>query len=184
VKFQEIFKLNSLNHIIVKVESYRAQTGLRQCYNCQNFGHVWANCKQPPRCLWCSGGHLHGECPKKTNTEYVPSCCSCTLVEGEKPHPASYRGCSHAKGELQRRKAQRAPKEPSGRKFFSKFTSPEQSYAAALHQDTQHQQPHTPQTEGKTFGTPCSNIYCNRNFQKQDCQYKVPVRLAVTLWPL
>jgi hypothetical protein len=41
---REIFKLNSLNHIIIKVESYRAQTGLTQCYNCQNFGHVWVNC--------------------------------------------------------------------------------------------------------------------------------------------
>jgi hypothetical protein len=34
------FKLNSLNPIIIKVELYRAQTGLTQCYNCQNFGHV------------------------------------------------------------------------------------------------------------------------------------------------
>jgi hypothetical protein len=48
VKSQEIFRLNSLNHIIIKVELYRAETGLRQCYNSQNFGHVWANCKQPP----------------------------------------------------------------------------------------------------------------------------------------
>jgi hypothetical protein len=29
-----------------------------------------------------------------------PSCCNYTLVEGEKPYPVSYRGCSHAKGEL------------------------------------------------------------------------------------
>jgi hypothetical protein len=35
VKSQEIFKLNSLNHIIIKVELYRTQTGLAQCYNCQ-----------------------------------------------------------------------------------------------------------------------------------------------------
>jgi hypothetical protein len=58
-KSQEIFKLNSIKHIIVKVESYRAQTGLTQCYNCHNFGYAWANCKQPTRCLWCGEGHLH-----------------------------------------------------------------------------------------------------------------------------
>jgi DNA-directed RNA polymerase subunit M/transcription elongation factor TFIIS len=29
----------------------RAQTSLTQYYNCQNCGHVWANCKQPPWCL-------------------------------------------------------------------------------------------------------------------------------------
>jgi hypothetical protein len=45
------------------------------------------------------------------------------------------------------RRAQQAPKEPSGRMFFSKFTSPQQSYTATLHQDRQHQQPQTTQTE-------------------------------------
>jgi hypothetical protein len=51
VKSQEIFELNSLNHIIIKVESYRAQTGLTQCYNCQNVGYALTNYKQSPRCL-------------------------------------------------------------------------------------------------------------------------------------
>jgi hypothetical protein len=34
LKSQEIFKLNSLKHIIVKVEPFRSQTDLTQCYNC------------------------------------------------------------------------------------------------------------------------------------------------------
>jgi hypothetical protein len=38
-----------------------------ECYNCQKFGHVWANCKQPPRFLWCGGGHMHRDCPEKQN---------------------------------------------------------------------------------------------------------------------
>jgi hypothetical protein len=109
IKCEEIFKLNSLNIIIIKVELYRAQTGLTQCYNCQNFGHVWANCKQPPRCLWSDGGYLHREWSVKTNTECTPSCCNCSLL-GDKPHLSSYRGCSHAKGEPQRRTAQQTPK--------------------------------------------------------------------------
>jgi cell division protein FtsN len=50
-------------------------------------------------------------------------------------------------GELQRRRAQRAPKGPTGKTFFSKFTSPQRSYAAALRQDKQNQQPQTTQTE-------------------------------------
>jgi hypothetical protein len=66
-KSQQIFKLQKLNHIVLKVEAYRARTGLTQCYNCQNFGHVWVNCRQPPRCLWCCGGHRHKECPEKDN---------------------------------------------------------------------------------------------------------------------
>jgi hypothetical protein len=68
-KSTEIFKLTSLCHIIIKVEAYSAQTGLTQCYNCQNFGHIWANSRQPPRCLWCGGGHLHKECPEKGKEE-------------------------------------------------------------------------------------------------------------------
>jgi hypothetical protein len=44
-KSQDIFQFTSLSHVIVKVEAYRAQTGLTQCYNCQQFGYIWANCK-------------------------------------------------------------------------------------------------------------------------------------------
>jgi hypothetical protein len=40
LKSQEMFELNSLNHIIINVESYRVQTGRTHCYSCQNFGHV------------------------------------------------------------------------------------------------------------------------------------------------
>jgi hypothetical protein len=47
-KSQDIFKLMGLCHISIKVEAYRNQNGLTQCYNCQKFGHVWANCTQPP----------------------------------------------------------------------------------------------------------------------------------------
>jgi hypothetical protein len=109
-KSQEIFHLPSLCHISIRVEAYRAQTGLTQCHNCQQFGHVWANCRHPPRCLWCGGGHLHKECPEKGNPASIPACCNCRLAEREKDHPANYRGCKHAKEELQKRKAQRTPK--------------------------------------------------------------------------
>jgi hypothetical protein len=65
-KSQETFRLTALCHIAIRVEMYRAQNGLTQWHNCQQFGHVWANCKQPPpRCFWCGGGHLHTECPEK-----------------------------------------------------------------------------------------------------------------------
>jgi hypothetical protein len=106
-KSQEIFQLASLNHVIIKVEAHRAQTGLMQCYNCQQFGHVWANRKQPPKCVWCGGGHIHKECPEKENRDSTPACCNCKLSEGEKPHPSNYRGCKVAKEEIQRKRAQK-----------------------------------------------------------------------------
>jgi hypothetical protein len=86
-KFQEIFRLPSLCHIAIRVEAYRAQSGLAQCQNCQKFGQVWANCKQPPRCLWCGGGHLYKECPEKGNTSSISTCCKCRAAGRQKPIP-------------------------------------------------------------------------------------------------
>jgi hypothetical protein len=60
-KSQEIFKLASFCHISIRVEAYKGRSGLTQCYNCQIFGHVWANCRQPPSCLWFGGVHMHKE---------------------------------------------------------------------------------------------------------------------------
>jgi hypothetical protein len=131
-KSQEIVKLQYLCHISIRVEAYRAQSGLTQCHNCQQFDHIWANCRQPPRCIWCGGGHLHKESPEKENTSSTLVCCNSQLVEGEKPHPANYRGCRHAKEESQRKKLQRAPKPTTGMVFSSNTVTPGVSFAAAL----------------------------------------------------
>ena len=139
-KSQEIFRLTNLCHIAIRVEAYRGQNGLTQCHNCQQFGHVWANCKQPPRCLWCGGGHLHKECPEKGNSASTPVCCNCRLAEGEKPHPANYRGCKHAREEQQKRKARRTPTTTAGRVFSSTTVTPGVSFAAALRGATAEQQ--------------------------------------------
>jgi hypothetical protein len=47
-KSQEIFKLTGLCHISIKVDEYKNNNSLTQCFNCQKFGHVRANCSQPP----------------------------------------------------------------------------------------------------------------------------------------
>jgi hypothetical protein len=112
-----------IRHISIRVEEYRSQTGLTQCHNCKEFGHVWANCTQPPRCLRCGGGHLHKEYPQKVDPASNLACCNCILAEEEKPHHAKYKGCKHAKEELQKRKPQR-PKTTMDRVFSSnRFTT-------------------------------------------------------------
>jgi hypothetical protein len=133
-----MFKPPTLCHIAIRVEAYKAQIGLTQCYNCQKFGHVWAHCKQPPGCMWCGSGHLHKEFPEKGNAASIPTCCNCKLVDGEEPHPSTYRGCSRARDEMQKRTSQRPLKATSGRVFLSNHTTP--SFAAALRSNTQHQQ--------------------------------------------
>jgi hypothetical protein len=150
VKSQEIFELTSLSHVIIKVEAYRAQRGLTQCYNCQQFGHAWANCKQPPRCVWCGGGHLHRDCPEKENRESTPA-YNCKLAE-ERPHPSNYRGCKLAREELQKRKIQKSQtKELAGRVFSSRLATPTVSFAGAV-KGQQRNQPQQIQTPTATTG--------------------------------
>jgi hypothetical protein len=139
-KSPEIFKLSGLCHICIKVEAYKSQSTLTQCFNCQKFGHVWANCKQPPCCMWCVGSHLHKDCPEKGSESLTPACCNCQLAEGERLHPANYRGCKLANEEMRKKKPQRTPKTTSGRVFTSNPVSPHLSFAAA--RQGQGSQPH------------------------------------------
>jgi hypothetical protein len=148
-KSQEIFRLSNLCRFAIRVGAYSAQNSFNQCHNCQQFGHVWENCKQSPRCLWCGGGHLHKECPEKGNTSATPTGCYCLLAEGEKPHPANYRGCRHSKEEMQKKKSQRTHRTTAGRLFSSKLTTPGMSFEAALQGKTEEQQqPRTQQVAG------------------------------------
>jgi hypothetical protein len=82
-KSKEVFKLMSFCRITIMAEAYKYQTGVTQCYNCQQFGHVWANCKQPSPFIWCGGSHLYKECRENGNTASIQTCCNCKLVKGE-----------------------------------------------------------------------------------------------------
>jgi hypothetical protein len=62
---QEIFRLPSLCHIAIRVETYRTQNSLTQCHNCQQFGHFWENCKQPLRSLWCGADTSIKSAPRR-----------------------------------------------------------------------------------------------------------------------
>jgi hypothetical protein len=70
--------------------------------------------------------------------------------------------------------AQRTPKGFSGRALFSKFTSAEQSYAAALRQDTQQQQPQAPHTDGKSMHHPIQQHLPQQEFQKMGLSVQAP----------
>jgi hypothetical protein len=62
------------------------------------------------------------------------------LAEGEKPHPANYRGCRHAEEEMQKKKSQRTPRTTMGRVFSSNLTTPGMSFTAVLQGKTEEQQ--------------------------------------------
>jgi hypothetical protein len=68
------------------------------------------------------------------------------LAEGEKPHPANYRGCRNAEEEMQKKKSQRTPKATTGRVFSSNLTTRGVSFAATRRgRAEEKQQPQTRQ---------------------------------------
>jgi hypothetical protein len=162
---------------------YKAQTGLMQCYNCQQFSHVWASCKQSPCYMWCGGRHLHKELPEKGTTASIQTCCNCKLVDREEPYPSNYRGCRHAKEEMWQRKLLTAPKTTTGRVFSSSHATPGLSFMVVLCSNTQHQQqpqpPSVVQACLTTVGEMCNPLpWGTTNNKYQVSQFRLLMQTA------
>ena len=68
------------------MEEFRAPISVRQCYNCQNFGHSAKNYKAKIKCAICGEGHSHKGCPNRAKKQL--KCANC-----KGPHVANYKGC-------------------------------------------------------------------------------------------
>ena len=51
--------------IVYKVEEFRQPVSVRQCFNCQCFGHSAQSCKSKQKCAICGENHSHKGCPKE-----------------------------------------------------------------------------------------------------------------------
>ena len=125
-KAREIYNLNRLFYTVVAVDSYRPRAGLKQCFRCQRFSHMFAGCNLTPRCVVCAENHSHRDCPVKAEAKNDNSKLKCVNC-GEVGHPASYRGCSRyiaAIGTYNKPKETAnqvaAPKNTNGKTFNSK----------------------------------------------------------------
>lgn len=58
-----------------------------QCYRCQGFWHVAANCRHLPRCVRCGESHGVEFCLRPRNN---PICCHCSGA-----HHAAYKKVKH-----------------------------------------------------------------------------------------
>jgi len=85
-KSKEIFNIDSILKLKIKVEAYKKATSPSQCYRCQRYGHSSKMCNNAPRCLKCAKAHLTRECTKAKDTP--ATCANCGAA-----HPSSYRGC-------------------------------------------------------------------------------------------
>lgn len=84
---KEIYNINYFNYLKISVEDYK-DTDVKQCYNCQSYGHSSLKCFLKPKCVRCAGQHTARDCPlpKEINNATCANCGG--------PHPANYRGCT------------------------------------------------------------------------------------------
>ena len=115
--------------IVYKVEESRQPVSIRQCFNCQCFGHSAQNCKSKQKCVICGENHSHKECPKKEAKQ--PKCANCSG-----PHVASYKRCPEYKKQA----------------FRQHVVNNQKTYATAVSQKTH------PQPKIKTFQFTAENL--------------------------
>ena len=105
--------------IVYKVEEFRQPVSVRQCFNCQCFGHSAQNCKSKQKCVICGENYSHKGCPKKEAKQ--PKCANCSGS-----HVASYKGCPEYKKQA----------------FRQHVVNHQKSYATVVSQNS-HTQPKT-----------------------------------------
>ncbi|XP_076223462.1 uncharacterized protein LOC116428192 isoform X2 [Nomia melanderi] len=74
-----------VNNLLEVANFQTGGDGVLQCYRCQGFWHMAANCRHLPRCVRCGEPHSVEFCPRPRNN---PICCHCSG-----PHHAGYRQC-------------------------------------------------------------------------------------------
>lgn len=78
-------KLKFILHSVVRVETLKS-SGPIQCFNCQRFDHLSANCGMGFRCVKCAQNHGPSNCPVVNESEL--KCANCG---GN--HVSSFRSC-------------------------------------------------------------------------------------------
>ncbi|KIV98298.1 uncharacterized protein PV09_09855 [Verruconis gallopava] len=81
-------------------ERYERQCRLKQCFQCQKYGHIGTQCKAAKTCGYCAQEHSYWECPTKTNLEAARKCVICHGT-----HEAWSRECPTRKEEVAKIKA-------------------------------------------------------------------------------
>ncbi|PSN31389.1 hypothetical protein C0J52_24536 [Blattella germanica] len=91
-KSASIYNLDRLLHMVVKVEAYKSARTVKQCFRCQAFGHTYVGCGLPTKCLICTGGHSHKDCPIREEANSDTTLLKCINCNGA-GHTASNRSC-------------------------------------------------------------------------------------------
>ena len=85
---------------LFQCERYERQCRLKQCFNCQKYGHIGTQCKATTACGYCAQEHSSRDCPTKSEREKARKCAAC-----HGGHEAWSQQCPTRKEELARTKA-------------------------------------------------------------------------------
>ena len=118
--------------IVYKVEEFRQPVSVRQCFNCQCFGHSAQNCKSKQKCVICGENHSHIGCPKKEAKQ--PKCVNCSG-----PHVASYKGCPEYKKQAFRQHVVNNQKSYAAVVSQNSLPQPKPTQTVSIHSRTAHQ---------------------------------------------
>lgn len=133
---------------------------LKQCFNCQRFGHHSSECGLPTRCVKCVEQHKQGEC-KKIKGADEPACCNCG-----QSHPANYRGCVKAKDYLKNVRKPNNPRVTTSSKrkpgnngiAFSNVVNRKLTFSSVLKQSSQPKPPKTVKKDVTNTSVPVNNM--------------------------
>ena len=81
-------------------ERYERQCRLKQCFQCQKYGHIGTQCKAAKTCGYCAQQHSSWECPSKAGQDTTRKCAVC-----HGGHEAWSQECPTRKEELSKIKA-------------------------------------------------------------------------------
>jgi hypothetical protein len=85
---------------VCQCERYERQCRLKQCFNCQKYGHIGTQCKATTACGYCAQEHNTRDCPSKTDRELPKKCANC-----RGSHEAWNRECPNRMDEKARTRA-------------------------------------------------------------------------------
>lgn len=120
-KVHEIFKVERLLNMVVKIEEPKKNNQPKQCYNCQEYGHTKNRCFLTSICAICAEKHATNQCDKDKKDKSAKKCNNC----GEN-HTANWKGCKvyqvlHERLNPKQRREQRTAK--NQQTIFSSRTS-------------------------------------------------------------
>jgi hypothetical protein len=157
---RKVLQLRKLCHCIIRWEKLKSSRPVRQCFNCQSFGHSSNFCGRPPKCVKCDQQHASKDCTKSANSP--PKCVNCG---GE--HPANFTGCPQYLQQLSHTQRINHPQQRQARS--TKTTTPPFQYQqsqfpalktpqpSSLHQQTWAQA--ATRTSTNTTHQPISSVF-------------------------